>query len=406
MKIVEWAIFAAVAGWVLYRWLKKTEDPPRLIAKWAISAVIIGITWWVSGRSVARSEGGLDYGTAFVVAIGCAVCGIVLALTWGGDIATYLGKPITGLFDGGGLEVVPQPFYSIAEARRKQGKYREAIAEIWKQLERFPGDFTGLLMLAEIQADDLKDLAAAGTTIERLLAESEPSAINHSLALNRLADWHLKWGHDAGAARAALERVRERFPDTEQAYLAGQRIAHLATQQALDEQGRPHAISLRPFAQNVGLLRETPAVAPPPEDPAAVASQLVRHLEQFPQDSESREKLALIYASHYRRLDLAADQVEQLLAQPSVPARHAVHWLNLLADLHVQHAGDLAGAGAALQRIIDLYPGSASAENARQRKVRLPLELRSKKEDRVVKLGSYEQNIGLKGPPRAPHLTD
>jgi tetratricopeptide (TPR) repeat protein len=406
MKIFEWVVFAAVAGWVLYRWLKKTEDPPRLIAKWAISALIIGITWWMAGRSVARSGGGLDYGTAFVVAISCAVCGIVLALTWGGDIATHLGKPITGLFDGGDLEVVPQPFYSIAEARRKQGKYREAIGEICKQLERFPGDFTGLLMLAEIQADELKDLPAAQATIDRLLAESQPSAINQALALNRLADWQLKWGHDSEAARAALERVRELFPDTEQAYMAGQRLAHLASQQTLDEQSHPHAIPLRPFQQNVGLLLETPPVAPPPEDPAVAAARLVRHLEQFPQDSESREKLAIIYASHYRRMDLAADQVEQLVSQPNAPAKHVVHWLNLLADLHVQHAGDLAGARAALQRILDGYPDLAAAENARQRMVRLPLEMRAKKDDRVVKLGSYEQNIGLKGPPRAPHLTD
>ena len=28
-------------------------------------------------------------------------------------------------------------------------------------------------------------------TIERLLAESEPNQVNFSLALNRLADWHL-----------------------------------------------------------------------------------------------------------------------------------------------------------------------------------------------------------------------
>ena len=403
MKIVEWVSFALAAGWVLYRWLKKSEDPARLLAQWAITAVMVAITWWVAGRSIARSGGGLDYGTAFVVVVSCAICGIVLGLVWGSDIATFLGRPLTGLFDGGGQEVVPQPFYSIAEARRKQGKYPESIAEIRKQLARFPGDFTGLLMLAEIQAEQLNDLAGAQATIDRLLIESERRPMNWALALNRLADWHLKVGRDPEGARVALERVEELFPETEQAYMARQRLAHLVTPKMLAEQDEPHPIRLRSFEENVGLLRETPPVAPAPEDPGAAASRLIRHLEEHPQDSESREKLAVVYAGHYRRLDLAADQLEQLLAQPNVPAKHAVHWLNLLADLHIQHSGDLTGARQALQRVIDLFPRSAAAENARQRMVRLPLELRSKKEDAVVKLGCYEQNIGLRGPPRKPY---
>ena len=98
--------------------------------------------------------------------------------------------------------------------------------------------------------------------------------------------------------------------------------------------------------------------------------------------------------------DLAADQVEQLLSQPNVPAKHVVHWLNLLADLQIKHAGNVAEARQALQRIVDLFPQSAAAENARNRVAHLQLELRARKESQVVKLGSYEQNIGLKGWPR------
>ena len=71
----------------------------------------------------------------------------------------------------------------------------------------------------------------------------------------------------------------------------------------------------------------------------------------------------------------------------------------MLADLRVRHGSDLAAAREVLQRIIDLFPRSAAAENAKNRMAHLRLELRGKKESPVVKLGSYEQNIGLKGRP-------
>jgi len=401
--VLELVLCAGIIGWILYRWLKKSDDRGRLISKWAITAVMVGITWRIADSRIAGSGGGFDMATAVIVAICCAICGVVLGLTWASNIAEVLGKPLASLYDGGDAEVAPAPFYSIAEARRKQGKYLESIAEIRKQLARFPGDFAGMLMLAEIQAENLNDLPGAQVTIERLLTEPERKPVNMALALNRLADWQLKFGQDPDSARATLERVIGMFPQTEQAYLAGQRLAHLTTPEMLAEQSQPHLIKLGQYQENIGLRREPATERAPTEDPASVALNLVRHLEQQPQDSEARERLALIYAEHYQRLDMAADQLETLLAQANLPARQAVHWLNLLADLHVKHAGDLAAARQALQRIIESYPRSAAAENANHRMAHLQLELRSKKESPVVKLGSYEQNLGLK---RGPGLTD
>ena len=395
--LLEIILCAGIIGWVFYHWLKKSDDPARLISKWAVTAVMGGITWWVAASNLT-GEGG--YGAAFIVGIACAICGIVLGITWGTNIAEFLGKPLGGLYDGGDAEVVPHPMYSIAEAKRKQGKYLEAVAELRRQLAKFPGDFTGMLMLAEVEAENLKDLPGAQITIERLLTEPNQSPVNLALALNRLADWHLKYGQDPDSAREALQRITRLFPETEQAYLAGQRIAHLSTAEMLAEKSEPHLLKLGQYEQRLGLLDDSSGLKPPAEDPATTASFLVKHLEQHPQDSEARENLARIYAGHYQRLDLAADQVEQLLVQPNVPAKHAVHWLNLLADLQIKHAGDVAGARVALQRIVELYPQSAAAETAKNRMVHLQLELRGRKESQVVKLGSYEKNIGLKGRPR------
>ena len=92
-----------------------------------------------------------------------------------------------------------------------------------------------MLMLAEVEAENLKDLPGAQMTIERLLTEPNQSPINLGLALNRLADWHLKYGQDPESAREALQRIIRLFPETEQAYLAGQRIAHLSTSEMLAE---------------------------------------------------------------------------------------------------------------------------------------------------------------------------
>ena len=131
-------------------------------------------------------------------------------------------------------------------------------------------------------------------------------------------------------------------------------------------------------------------------DPAQVAADFVKHLEQHPLDTEAREKLALIYADHYGRLDLASDQLEQMIAQPHQPGRLVVHWLNLLADLQIRSGSDYETVKATLERIIDRDPELAAAGIARNRLALLKLEMKAQEKKESVKMGTYEQNIGLK----------
>ena len=56
---------------------------------------------------------------------------------------------------------------------------------------------------------------------------------------------------------------------------------------------------------------------------------------------------------------------------------------------------------ATLQRVIDRFPELAAAQMAQQRIDLLRLELKGKEKSQVVKLGSYEKDIGLKGPRRS-----
>ena len=80
-----------------------------------------------------------------------------------------------------------------------------------------------------------------------------------------------------------------------------------------------------------------------------------------------------------------------------------VHWLNLLADLQVRNAADYDTVRQTVQRIIDLFPDAPGADTARNRLNLLKLELKGQKAGPTVKMGTYEQDIGLKrGLPNQP----
>ncbi len=154
-------------------------------------------------------------------------------------------------------------------------------------------------------------------------------------------------------------------------------------------------------AKNLGLLRDWGPMKPAEASPEQVAADYVKHLEQHPLDTEAREKLAIIYADHYGRLDMATGELEQLIRQPNQPGKLVVHWLNLLADLQIRHGVAYEAVQQTLQQIVDRAPDGAAAEIARHRLALLKLEMKSKDQSQAVKLGTYEQNIGLKcGSPR------
>jgi hypothetical protein len=88
--------------------------------------------------------------------------------------------------------------------------------------------------------------------------------------------------------------------------------------------------------------------------------------------------------------------LEQLIAHPNQPAKRVIHWLNLLADLQVKHGAAFETIHATVLRIAELYPNSADAQRALHRLDRIKLELRSRQTSQTVKLGNYEQDIGLK----------
>ena len=248
------------------------------------------------------------------------------------------------------------------------------------------------------QAEDMKDLSGAEMTLNHFCDSPAAPPRQVAAALTQLADWHLKLAQDSDSARAALEQIIAKFPGTEMALAAAQRIAHLGGAEKIllaAHDRRPMAMP--EGVKSIGLRDSLRDLIPAETDPVKLAADYVKHLEQHPLDTEAREKLAILYAAHYKRLDLATNELAQLINEPNQPPRHVAHWLNLLADLQIRSGADYDTVRPTLEKIIEHFPGMAVAELAQSRLNVLKLEIKGQKEQTPgTKLGVYEQNIGLK----------
>jgi tetratricopeptide (TPR) repeat protein len=387
--------------WLGVRALKRSDDPAKILFKSLFTIGLVVGEFIFTRKLLGTGGGGGEaggYGVGMLVAGSIAACGVVLSIMWTPQISELLSSPIASLYDGGGLPPEPKPYYSIALAKRKLNRPLEAIVEIRKQLARFPKDYEGIILLATVQAEDTKDLAGAEMTLNHFCDSPEAPPRQVAAALTQLADWHLKLAQDADSARAALEKIIARFPGTELALAAAQRIAHLGGVGKILLAARDRRPMAMPEgAKSVGLRDSLRDLIPAETDPVKQAADYVKHLEQHPLDTEAREKLAILYAAHYKRLDLATNELAQLINEPGQPFKLVAHWLNLLADLQIRSGADFETVRPTLEKIIEHFPGMAVAELARSRLAHLKLEIKGQKEETPgVKLGVYEQNIGLK----------
>jgi len=120
-----------------------------------------------------------------------------------------------------------KPYYSVAMVKRKGHQPLEAIASIREHLAKFPDDFDGVMLLADIQAEDLKDLPSAEKTLKYFCEGEQAPREQVAAAFTRIADWHLKLYQDASSAKAALQRIVDKYPGTALARVAQERIARL-----------------------------------------------------------------------------------------------------------------------------------------------------------------------------------
>jgi predicted Zn-dependent protease len=258
------------------------------------------------------------------------------------------------------------------------------------------------MLLANIQAEDMNDVPGAENTLNHFCNLPDAPDRQVVAALTQLADWHLKKTVDIDAARTALQKIVARFPGTEVALRAEQRLAHLGeTEKIILAQHDRQALAVPEGVKNIGLLDSTEFLRPKEIEPGQLAAAYVKQLEQHPHDSEVREKLAQIYAHDFQRLDLATMELAQLINEPRHSPKQIARWLNLLANFQVELGADVETVTATLEKIVAQFPDSPAAGLAQRRLARINLEFKAKTETPGVKLGVYEQNIGLKyGAPR------
>jgi tetratricopeptide (TPR) repeat protein len=385
--VLCWLIVLPALAVLSYRSLGRSEDPAKLIFIWIISAALVLLIQ----RMVAARVGG-PYLPLFIL-----IPAVFLSVFWAPIIGRLVAKPLTDTFTGGDEADELKPFYYLAEGKRRQGLLEEAAAEVRKQLEQFPGDAAGYMLLAAIQAEDMHDMKAAEATLAELLAQRSLAPQAAVSALHALADWQLQFGRDTGAARTALERVVQLFPDSQFAHAAQQRIAHLGGVEETRQFRENAKFGVQERLRKIGLEKGAPT-EPEAVDAEAVAAEYVKQLEQFPADTEAREKLAVLYAEQFQRLDLAADQLEQLIAVPDETPKHVASWLNLLATLQVRYGKDRAAAESALRRIMERFPQTSLAEIAATRLASLSLEMKAGEQSQSKRMGAYEKDLGLKKP--------
>ncbi len=383
-------VIVGLIGWGFIYMLRKSDDPGKMFFKWAFTIPFI-----IGCILLAHKMG--PFGPFLIVFMA-----VVLSFMWTPHIGEWIASPITNLFDGGDERPDKKPFYSAAITKRKLNKPFEAIVALREQLAKFPADFEGVTLLASIQAEDIQDLPGAEITFNHFCDRPDAPPLQVAAALTQLADWQLKLAQDAEAARAVLEKISARYPGTPLAAQAAQRIAHLGgTEKILLAAHDRQAVQVPAGVNNIGLLDSSKHLMPEETDPGLLAAEYVKQLEQHPRDTEAREKLAILYARHYQRLDLATLELAQMINEPDQPAKRVAHWLNLLADLQVHGGADYETARETLEKIVERYPDLPVADMARSRLNRLKLEIKGKKETPDMKLGDYEQNIGLKyGAPR------
>ena len=404
LNIFWLAIILGGGGWVLVRALKKSDDPPKIVFKIIFTIALVTAEVFFARSLIGKLHiGDGNQAVAFVLVISIAACGVIVGVLWTPQVAGFILSPLMNIFDGGSERPDDIPFYSIANARRKKGDYPAAIEAARGQLKKFPDDFEGVMLVASIQAENQNDLQAADNTLNRFCERKNMADKNIAAAWTVMADWHLKIGVDVDSARASLEKIIARFPETELALKAEQRLAHLdSTEKILLNQHDRPKYAVPKGVHNLGLRDDQDSFKPKEIEPGQLAAAYVKQLESHPHDSEVREKLAALYARDFKRLDLATMELAQLINEPRHSPKQIVNWLNQLANFQVELNADIDTVRATLETIVEKFPNLPITETTRRRLARLNSEFKGKEKTPGVQLGVYEQNIGLKygGPPK------
>ena len=345
---------------------------------WALTgAMLIGFYWtavtyaWLLIRIVQDSQDKKEArsAAAFLTAITGAIAGLfVYSLGWihiGSGVCLAL-LPVVHFTIDLAEKPPPRPTYSKAVGQLKRGKYQDAEWEVISQLEKAEDDFDGWLLLAELYAKQYRNMEDAARVILDICRQPNVQPYQISVACHKLAEWQLEVGENPIGARAALEFLCRRLPDTHFAKMAEQRIRQIPrTFEEFDELKQPRRIRLPSLREN-----EAPLVPPPASsraEAAAEANRLSAKLNDDPDDIPARERLAQVLAEKLGKVELAIEQLTLLTAIPTATEEQKAKWWAQIASWDFNRSKDKEQFQAALRTIIRDFPQTSHAFAAQRR---------------------------------------
>ena len=389
VPLALWTVMNLGVSWSLQPFMPQVQFAQNNGGEWfaeflrvLAAGLFIVSSYWTAVTicwSLARAAAGLEgerranfKALCWTSLVGMSLPALVIVLLGGwpalGFAATAILVPMAGCAPGILLTHQMPPMYARAVAKMKFGKYTEAEWEIIRELERCEDDFDGWMMMADLYANHFHDLAEAEQTVLEICDQPKTTTSQLSIALHRLADWHLKFAEDPDAARRALQMICDRLHGTHLAHMAQLRINQLpANAEELREQHSARPIPLPALGDN---LDEAPAPAGSGLDydqATEMATACVERLKQDPNNVPAREKLARLFSERLEKAELGIEQMTQLLDLPDQPDAKRAEWLGLTAAWHIKYRRDLDNGRKVLERVIREFPESPQAFAARRR---------------------------------------
>ncbi len=405
VPLVLWALMNLGLSWNLQPFMPQVQAAQNSGSGWfpvylhvlAVGLFVICSYWaaitlaWTVVEAAAATEGETRAqfrALCLTCLVAMAVPALVLLYAGGWTLLGLAGITLLGPIAGYGAGILHSrpapPMYARAVARMKLGKYPEAEREIIRELEKCEDDFEGWMMLAGLYANQFSDLPEAEQTVLEICNQPRTTPSQLSVALHRLADWHLQRAGDPPAARRALQMICDRLPGTHLAHMAQLRMKQLpATAAELREQQSGERIPLPALGDSID---QEPAPAESEIDrhkAVQAANECVQLLKHDPNNVHAREKLARLFAERLDQPDLGIEQANLLLDLPDQPDTRRAEWLGLMAAWHIRYRHDAPAGRAVLERLIREYPQSPQAFAARRR-----LQLLDAAARRLAKPGS------------------
>lgn len=192
-----------------------------------VGVIVTLVLWWLGVRFLGVSLLPQDFGGAFSSGVWVAFIGMVWAYILGlPAMAWVVEKVVGGLYTPADSQFRIRPEHSIAEGHAAAGRYREAIEQFRRDIEKFPDEVTPHVRIADIAVERLGDVETAIAELRAGLPKTT-SGDGFALVSHRLAEVLVQYRRDTASAIEVLREIERRYPHSKHALGARNRIERL-----------------------------------------------------------------------------------------------------------------------------------------------------------------------------------